>query len=78
MARKRKEKPSVQFYLTDKSKKPFAYCTIAESNAISIMLEEYGDLREIIRHGLILSDTERFIIETYIANGIYKPNLRIL
>jgi hypothetical protein len=42
------------------------------------MLEEYGDLREIIRHGLILSDTERFIIETYIANGIYKPNLRIL
>ena len=78
MAKKRKEKHSVQFYLTDKSKKPFAYCTIAESNAISIMLEEYGDLREIIRHGLILSDTERFIIETYIANGIYKPNLRIL
>ena len=78
MARKRKEKPSACFYLTDKSKKPFAYCTIAESNAISVMLEEYGDLREIIRHGLILSSTERLIIETYIANGIYKPNLRIL
>ena len=78
MARKTKNKPSAQFYLTDKSKKPFAYCTIAESNAISVMLEEYGDLREIIRHGLILSTTERFIIETYIANGIYKPNLKII
>ena len=78
MARKRKEKPSAQFYLTDKSKKPFAYCTIAESNALSVMLQEFGDLREIIRHGLILSTTERFIIETYIANGIYKPKIRIL
>ena len=76
MARKTKNKPSAQFYLTDKSKKPFAYCTIAESNALSVMLQEFGDLREIIRHGLILSTTERFIIETYIANGIYKPNFR--
>ena len=76
MARKRKEKPSACFYLTDKSKKPFAYCTIAESNAISIMLEEYGDLREIISRDLILSDNERFIIDTYISNGIYKPNFR--
>ena len=78
MARKTKNKPSAQFYLTDKSKKPFAYCTIAESNAISIMLEEYGDLREIISRDLILSDNERFIIDTYISNGIYKPNFRIL
>ena len=76
MARKTKNKPSAQFYLTDKSKKPFAYCTIAESNALSVMLQEFGDLREIIRHGLILSTTERFIIDTYIANGIYKPNFR--
>ena len=78
MAKKKNRNPDVQMFLNPKSKKPFAYCTIAESNAISVMLDEYGDLREIIRHGLILSDTERFIIETYIANGIYKPKIRIL
>ena len=78
MAKKKNRNPDVQMFLNPKSKKPFAYCTIAESNAISIMLEDYGDLREIIRHVLILSDTERFIIETYIANGIYKPKIRIL
>ena len=78
MARKTKIKPSVQFYLTDKSKKPFAYCTKAESDALSVMLQDFGDLREIISRDLILSDNERFIIETYIANGIYKPKIRIL
>ena len=76
MARKTKIKPSVQFYLTDKSKKPFAYCTKAESDALSVMLQDFGDLREIISRDLILSDNERFIIDTYIANGIYKPNFR--
>ena len=76
MARKTKNKPSAQFYLTDKSKKPFAYCTKAESDALSVMLQDFGDLREIISRDLILSTTERFIIDTYIANGIYKPNFR--
>ena len=76
MAKKKNRNPDVQMFLNPKSKKPFAYCTIAESNALSVMLQEFGDLREIISRDLILSDNERFIIDTYIANGIYKPNFR--
>ena len=78
MAKKKNRNPDVQMFLNPKSKKPFAYCTKAESDALSVMLQDFGDLREIISRDLILSDNERFIIDTYIANGIYKPNFRIL
>ena len=40
MAKKKNRNPDVQMFLNPKSKKPFAYCTKAESDALSVMLQE--------------------------------------
>lgn len=73
---KRNNKGDVSWYLTSDSKKPFAYSTKAESDSIACLLEECGDLREILNRGYLLSSNERSIINSYIAAGIYKPNIK--
>lgn len=71
---RKKNKGDVSWYLP-KKKTPFAYSTIAESDTIKVLLEECGDLREILNRKYLLSPTERLIIQTYIDNGIFKPVL---
>ena len=71
----RRKQGDVSWYLPN-SKSPFAYSTIAESDTIAILLEEFGDLRAVILANRILSQQERSIIQTFIDNGVYKPVIR--
>lgn len=66
---------AVEWYLPNK-KKPFAYSTKAESDAIVVLLEEYGDLRDVLASNRILSPQEKQIIQTFVDHGVYKPKLR--
>lgn len=71
---KKVQKGCIQWYLPNK-KKPFAYSTKAEADAIRTLLEDFGDLRYILLVELILSPQERLIMQTYVDNGVYKPNI---
>ena len=75
MSVNKKIKEDVEWRIGDK-KKPFAYSTMAESDTIALLLEKDGDLRESMKKDYLLSNNERFIINTYIENGIFKPNIR--
>lgn len=56
-------------------KRPFTYSTIATSDLIKVLYEEYGDLRRVYAN--INYDQEALhIVKTYIDNGIYQINLR--
>lgn len=65
----------VSWYLPNK-KRPFAYSTIAESETIKTLLEVFGDLRIVLASNRLLSSQEKAIIQTFIDNGIFKPNIR--
>lgn len=71
----RRKQGDVSWYLPNK-RRPFAYSTIAESDTIAILLEEFGDLRAVISANRILSQQERSIIQTFIDNGVYIPVIR--
>lgn len=75
MAKRRYAQGDVQWFLPNK-KKPFAYSTVAESDAIKSLLQEFGDLKTALMAGRILSEKERLIMEVFVEHGIYKPNLR--
>lgn len=70
----RENKGDVSWYLNGQ-KRPFAYSTIAESDTIKILLEEFGDLRVILKSDRLLSPQEKHIIQTLVDNGEYQPNL---
>lgn len=72
---RKKNKGDVRWCLPNK-KRLFVYSTRAESDEIVCLLETYGDLRVVLSVNLLLSPNERFIIQTLIDNGEYKPNLQ--
>lgn len=50
MAKRRYAQGDVQWFLPNK-KKPFAYSTVAESDAIKSLLQEFGDLKAALMAG---------------------------
>lgn len=71
----KKNNGDVSWYLPNK-KRPFAYSTIAELETIKALLEVFGDLRTVLASNRLLSPQEKTIIQTFIDNGIFKPNIR--
>lgn len=76
---KTKRRPAVEWYLEGK-KRPFAYSTVAESDSIAILLQDYGDLLSVLQannnSNIVLTHNELFIINTFVENKEYKPELR--
>lgn len=74
-----KKKPAVEWYLPGK-KKPFAYSTISESDGITILLHDHGNLSNVLiaynNDSIILSENEVFIIKTFVDHGEINPTLR--
>ena len=62
-------KNDVAWYLPNK-KKPFAFSTVATSDLIKALYDEYGDLRRVYEN--INYDQDALcIVKTYIDNGNY-------
>ena len=69
-------KGDIQWFLTPESKKPFACSTRADSDGISVMLNEYGDLRIVLKNCPYLSTEQKRIIQVFINDGQYNPKIR--
>ena len=76
---KKNTKPAVEWFIGKREKgkrgRPFAYSTKAESDGIREMLSLYGDLR-LIPKDTLFNKNQWSIIDKFIENGEYKPNVR--
>ncbi len=72
---KRKMPPGDVAWSMPGKKRPFAYSTVATSDLIKVLYDEYGDLRDVYVNIRYDQDAKR-IVKTYIENGVYEVNLR--
>lgn len=68
-------KGEVSWFLSLKSKKPFGYSSVASSELIVLLYEQYGDLRLVYKN-LYYDEDAKNIVKYYLDKGIYTVNIR--
>lgn len=70
-------KGSVAWYLPDakKNSRPIAYSTVATSDLIVALYNQYGDLRKVYENIHYDEDAKKVVSE-YLKRGIYEINIR--
>ena len=70
-------KGSVAWYLPDakKNSRPIAYSTVATSDLIVALYNQYGDLRKVYENIHYDEDAKKVVSE-YLKCGIYEINIR--
>lgn len=71
-----KTKGDVAWYADDKpNSRPIAYSTVATSDLIVMLYEQYGDLRLVYENIHYDADAKRIVAE-YLKRGIFQINIR--
>lgn len=70
-------KGSVAWYLPDakKNSRPIAYSTVATSDLIVALYNQYGDLRKVYENIHYDEDAKKVVSE-YLKRGVYQINIR--
>ena len=70
-------KGSVAWYLPDakKNSRPIAYSTVATSDLIVALYNQYGDLRKVYENIHYDEDAKKVVSE-YLKRGFYEINIR--
>lgn len=74
---KRQSRGDVAWYLPDakKNSRPIAYSTVATSDLIVALYNQYGDLRKVYENIHYDEDAKKVVSE-YLKCGIYEINIR--
>ncbi len=70
-------KGSVAWYLPDakKNSRPIAYSTVATSDLIVALYNQYGDLRQVYENIHYDEDAKKVVSE-YLKRGVYQINIK--
>ena len=70
-------KGDVAWYLPDakKNSRPIAYSTVASSEIIVMLYEQYGDLRKVYENLHYDAEAKNIVLE-YLKRGIYNINIK--
>ena len=70
-------KGSVAWYLPDakQNSRPIAYSTVATSDLIVALYNQYGDLRKVYEN-IHYDDDAKKVVSEYLKRGIYEINIR--
>lgn len=73
----RQAKGDVSWYLPDatKNSRPIAYSTVASSDLIVALYEQYGDL-QLVYENLRYDEEAKKVVAEYLKRGVYQINIK--